>query len=218
MDRTSIRNRLREATSDVHERLHGHAGFSAAAAGTISVRGYGKLLERLWGFHRAFESTFDEATRKWQVGVDLEKRHRCGMIEADLITLGGDLKAIARLPQCVTLYRPGNKAAFIGALYVVEGSTLGGVHLARALASTIGAGSACGVQFFLGYGDQRGAMWRSFLQELDECARAPADEAAVIDGAIETFVHFEAWMEGWNSASSLTSGSSLTPKASAFVD
>ena len=85
----------------------------------------------------------------------------------------------------------------MGALYVVEGSTLGGIQLARALKAVVAADSGEGRSFFLGYGDRHGAMWRSFLKRLEDCASSEADDDAVIEGATRTFVDFESWMAGW---------------------
>ena len=119
------------------------------------------------------------------------------MLESDLVALGWDHASVVRLPQCESLRAPANAAEFMGALYVVEGSTLGGVQLARALKA---AHSGEGRSFFLGYGDQHGAMWRSFLKKLEDCASSEADDDAVIEGAIRTFADFESWMAGWKAS------------------
>ena len=118
------------------------------------------------------------------------------MLESDLGALGWDGASIVRLPQCERLRAPASTAEFMGALYVVEGSTLGGIQLARALEPLVRSGE--GRSFFLGYGDRHGAMWRSFLKRLEECASSEAAGDAVIEGAIRTFADFESWMAGWD--------------------
>jgi heme oxygenase len=194
---SDIRTRLRNSTAAVHERLHRHEGFAAVAAGTIDLIDYQQLLSRLWGFHHPFEATLRQLNSKREIGIEFEARKRSRMLESDLVALGWDRASVIRLPQCDNLRAPENAAVFMGALYVVEGSTLGGIQLARALKALLASDSGEGRSFFLGYGDRHGAMWRSFLSWLEDFASSEADAAAVIDGAIRTFIDFEDWMSGW---------------------
>jgi heme oxygenase len=196
--KSDIRTRLRKSTAAVHERLHRHEGFAAVADGTIDLIHYQRLLSRLWGFHYPFETTLRQVNCKQDIGVEFETRGRSRMLESDLAALGWDRASVVELPQCKSLRAPDNAAEFMGSLYVVEGSTLGGLQLANALRSLVVSDSGDGRSFFLGYGDRHGAMWRSFLSRLEDFAHSEADGAAVIDGAIRTFVDFENWMAGWN--------------------
>ena len=206
--KSDIRARLRKSTAAVHERLHRHDGFAAAAVGTINLVDYQRLLARLWGFHHAFEIALGRVDRERDVGVEFTSRGRSRLLESDLVALGWDGASVVRLPQCESLRAPASTAEFMGALYVVEGSTLmgalyvvegstlGGIQLARALEPLVRSGE--GRSFFLGYGDRHGAMWRSFLKRLEECASSEAAGDAVIEGAIRTFADFESWMAGWD--------------------
>ena len=117
-------------------------------------------------------------------------------------------KAISLRSDCIALRsrgcryaalctRPHSEAEFMGALYVVEGSTLGGVQIARALAPLVARKGGGGRSFFLGYGDRHGAMWRAFLERLQDCAGSEEKEAAIVLGATRTFLDFEIWMNGW---------------------
>ena len=192
-----LRTRLRQATAQTHERLHGHDGLGAAASGAMARDDYRLLLARLWGFHRAFEETLDEAARGLALDIVMVDRARAPMLEADLLTLGLDAQAIAQLPRCDHIFRPTDGASFMGALYVVEGSTLGGVHIARALSSLFDGPEGEGRKFFLGYGERHSLMWRGFLARLDAYAGDEACEASAIEGAVRTFADFEMWMDGW---------------------
>ena len=196
----ALRTRLREATAQIHERLHGHDGLGAAASGAISRDDYRMLLARLWGFHRAFEEALDEAARNLSVDMVMADRARAPMLAEDLLTLGLDAQAISRLPRCDHIFRPTDEASFMGALYVVEGSTLGGLHIARALSSLFGGSEGEGRRFFLGYGARHSVMWRGFLEQLDAFAGDEANEAAAIEGAVKTFADFESWMGDWRRA------------------
>ncbi len=193
----NLRTRLREATAQIHERLHGHVGLGAAASGAMTRDDYRFLLARLWGFHRAFEGALEEIARSLHLDIVMADRARAPMLEADLMTLGLDADEIAQLPRCDHIFRPTDEASFMGALYVVEGSTLGGIQIARALAGLFGGSEGEGRRFFLGYGERHGVMWRGFLEGLDAFAGDEAREALAIQGAVKTFADFEIWMEGW---------------------
>ena len=184
-----LRARLREATAAAHERMHRHPGFGAAASGRISPAAYRHLLRRLYGFHRAFESAMalGAPTR-------LGRRGRSSWLVEDLLALGVPERDIAALPLCRAIAVPGSEAQALGALYVLEGSTLGGVQIARALSALFESSEGAGRRFFLGYGAAHGAMWRAFLEALESYAddSAAADEA--VAAAVATFDEFELWM------------------------
>ena len=198
-----LRARLREATAQIHERLHGHPGLGAAASGAIGRDDYRLLLARLWGFHKAFEDALDEAARGLALDLVMADRARAPMLEADLQTLGLDRPTMLRLPRCDQMFQPRSEAAFMGSLYVVEGSTLGGVHIARALSGLFHGTDHAGRTFFLGYGERHSLMWRGFLQRLDAFAGDATQEAEAVKGAVETFDDFEIWMNGWRTGLSL---------------
>ena len=192
-----LRARLREATADIHERLHGHPGLGAAASGVMARDDYRQLLIRLWGFHKAFEIALEAAVGSLRLDIELAARARAPMLEEDLRALGLSAGEIAALPRCDQVFRPRDGAEFFGALYVVEGSTLGGLHIARALSGLFGGAEGEGRRFFLGYGARHGAMWRGFLEQLDAFAGDEADELAAVAGAVRTFADFETWMACW---------------------
>jgi heme oxygenase len=195
-----LRTRLRLATSDVHERLHRHPGLGAVANGSITRGDYGRLLLRLWGFHHSFESVLRDAARDRQIGLDLDARARAVLLEQDLSTLGFDRRSIQRTARCEYLYPPRNEAELLGALYVVEGSTLGGVQLARAIAPIFNSEGDDGRRFFLGYGARNGEMWRAFLKQLDRYSGDVESENLVTKAAVKSFADFETWMGGWLAA------------------
>ena len=193
--RPDIRKRLRNSTAAAHQRMHRHPGFAAAASGRISLEDYRLLLSRLWGFHYAFERVLGQTPWEPDVYAAAAGRARSQMLESDLMALGAEWDSIRAMPQCDALTPPQSLAEFMGSLYVMEGSTLGGVQIARALETLVASSGAC--KFFVGYGDRHGAMWRSFLSLLEACASSEDMEVAIVGGAQRTFRDFELWMEGW---------------------
>jgi heme oxygenase len=177
---------LRQATGAVHERLHGVPVFSRLAAGQIAPADYVLLLRRLLGFHLGVEAALGAAPSLAPYGIAIEERRRSPMLVADLRALGAKpLAPVAALPP------PGSAAWAMGCLYVTEGSTLGGQHLARALDGILpGEG---GRSFLRGYGARHGVMWRECCAGIEACGAEAGRLAAMIAGAEATFESFEGW-------------------------
>ncbi len=191
-----LRGRLAEATRAAHERMHGHEGFAAAASGRLDAGSYRDLLARLLGYHRPFEAGFARAPEAMARAIALPERARAPTLEADLRALGG----VDAFAQCDRLPPLSSEPQWLGALYVGEGSTLGGAPISRALESAGFPRSQRG--YFESYGARRSLMWRNFLDRLERIAEDSdaADEAA--SAAVAQFEVFEAWMKDWRGASS----------------
>jgi heme oxygenase len=187
----SARDALRAATGAVHDRLHGVPAFARLAGGAITRGEYRALLARLHGFHAALEGALAAppglapALAGW--GIDLAARRRSALLAADRLALGD-----AAPPDPAPIPPPGSAAAAMGWLYVSEGSTLGGLHLARALDGLLGQ-AAEGRRFLLGHGARHGAMWRDCCAAIEACGADPARRRAMVAGAVAGFEAFEAW-------------------------
>ncbi len=194
---SAMRWRLRAATTPAHERMHAHAGFGAAAAGTIDAPDYRRLLVRLYGFHRPFEDVARLAVDIFRIDLDMSVRARSPLLLADLQAIGFDPNNAATLP----LWRPSvplvSKGSLLGALYVLEGSTLGGVQIARVLKDRVSNGLGKALLFFVGRGERQGAMWRELVEELESLREDDEEAMRAEDAAVATFRAFEDWMAGW---------------------
>ncbi len=182
----SLRHDLGIATADVHARLHLHAGLAAVAAARIDVSGYRQLLLRLYGFYLPFENA-----------AGLEPV-RSGWLASDLAALAVPDYRLATAAVCASLPHLGSPQAVLGAMYVVEGSALGGHGLARQLSSLLGDATLSGRRFFASDGADTGRIWRAFVDRIDRVANR--DRTIVIEAAIATFCCFETWMDGWEAA------------------
>lgn len=78
---------------------------------------------------------------------------------------------------------------FLGAMYVVEGSTLGGRYIAAHVEARFGLTPGQGDRYFRGYGDQTMPMWREFQQALVAVPDGESDR--VIAAAREMFGVFQ---------------------------
>jgi heme oxygenase len=187
-DAITLREALRSATRDVHERLHGHPGLAAVQDETITREHYVQLLGRLYGFYTAFETAAGLSPIRSQ------------WLEVDLTAFGVSPSRRAELPRCRGLPNLATPEAVLGALYVVEGSALGGVALARRLDGLVGEGGLDGRRFFSGRQAETGAAWRDYLHRLS-ASRGRTNRETIISTANATFAVFERWLAGWNHAS-----------------
>jgi heme oxygenase len=176
---------LREATSETHARLHLHPGFAAIQDGTIDLAGYRALLARLYGFHAPFEAA---------VGIAAD---RSSWLQDDLRAVTQGACNLANIPRCESLTAFDTPARRLGALYVIEGSTLGGRQLARNLDALLGSAGTAGRRFFLGRGAETSVAWNAFLSRLTSAASSPAMHAEIVGSAVRTFDIFQEWMHAW---------------------
>jgi heme oxygenase len=186
LDRVSLHQRLRAATAAAHEDLERSLGWEARVA---TVAGYRDLLARFRGFHAVYEPAIGAALAD---EAFFAPRRRLARLDADLRHLGvaTDLDALSR-PPAPTLTEPG---AAIGALYVLEGSTLGGQMIGRRIAALHGFDAETGCRYYLAHGSRTGAMWAAFRARLDALADGPEAEAAAIGAANATFDALRLWL------------------------
>lgn len=184
----SIRFMLREATDEVHQRLHGHPGLAAVNAGHISLADYRSLLGRLFGFHAAFEAT---------AGLVPVRTRALGL---DMAVLGCSVGELDKLPRCRLLPSLDDAARLMGARYVIEGSALGGLQLARGLDHLLGPDGEGGRRFFIGKGPATAPAWRAFLLQLETVACSPDAKQVMVASAQQTFAAYEVWLRDWKTA------------------
>jgi heme oxygenase len=154
---------------------------------------YRRLLERFHGFHAELEPRLDA----WHVAepvLDWPPRRKLPGLRADLARLGVSHAAVAQLPRCPDVPRVDSTADALGALYVVEGATLGGTLIVRHLRTEplVPHGA---VDFFGSSGADVGRRWRRWHQATDEWVGSDAARAdAVVAQARVTFDCLERWL------------------------
>lgn len=120
---------------------------------------------------------------------DIERRSRADALLQDMEAAGIPLPApeICRDLPVIDTY---GKA--LGALYVLEGSTLGGRIIAEILARQLGS-DAC-LSYFNSYGNETAGMWQSFKDLLDGPTTLAFKED-ILSSARSTFLTFKTWIE-----------------------
>ncbi len=114
---------------------------------------------------------------------DHRDRRNASYIKADILELGGDL---TNLPAASAPAVSSDIQA-MGALYVLEGSIMGGPYIVQMLRKL---GINRGFSFFSGYGEHAGLMWRTFSEALNSLPKSELDNLRAMDTAVETFRNF----------------------------
>ena len=148
------------------------------------------VLTRMHGFWRAAEAGLDDWAARFPSdarAVTWSGRRRAGLFAADLDALGAaPADAEPALPPV------GTTDDALGRLYVLEGSTLGGVFIDRHLD---GLPSLSGVRLraFTPYGPETGAMWHAFRRVTRDRVADGGDADAMLTAATATFRALADW-------------------------
>lgn len=180
-----LRTRLKESTHDAHTSLERELDLLNPA---LRLPDYCDLLARFYAYYLPLEDSLQQtADRRLMAG-----RWKCAALADDLRALGmgsAELRSIA--PASIPPLR--SVADAVGALYVVEGSTLGGMILARHFSARFGLTSRCGLAFFTCYSERTGEMWQRYLASLSAFDN-PRDADRVVAAAVSTFESLAAWL------------------------
>jgi heme oxygenase len=176
---------LRQTSRAAHDAIEGAMGVMDE---NLSLTSYSNILQRLYGFWARWQP---QIAGMLQDEVLLKPRRRLHLLAADLMALGVSPAALDDLPRCPPIDLQ-SKAAAMGSLYVMEGSSLGGRVISRHVERRLGAAGRDACRYFQGYGQETGAMWGSFLARLN--AESAAQKEQIGTGALATFAALGAWM------------------------
>ena len=182
--------RLRSETAEGHQRTE---QLLAIMEPSLTRAGYRAKLQRLWGFWAPLEERLAaHAVALGEVGLDFESRRRRGLMEEDLRVLGAAFPLA--LPSAQHLPELPSTAAALGALYVLEGATLGGQFISKRLGPSLDLSPEHGLAFFSSGGAPVGPRWNDFKRALAEHTQTRGQEDATVASAQETFRRLALWL------------------------
>jgi len=176
-DRPTILHRLRAETAADHAMLEARLDLLTPPLDLDHLR---LVLRGFHGFHAAWEPMIEAV-----LGERFRPRRRLDLLTADLRLLG-DRDGPPPRPDLAPL--PDEASAW-GSLYVLEGSTLGGAVIAKALARS----GLPVLGYFNPYGRRTMASWQAFRSEL-MAAVTPGSELAALAAAKATFARLIQWL------------------------
>ena len=202
---------LREATRPEHEATEAAVDLMHPE---LTRDSYVAVLQRFHGVVCAWDEVAS-AEAPAALADLVRQRMRCSSLEADLRFFNAPLsqpvprELVSQIRKLIGTAADGESqdrnSRFLGAMYVLEGSTLGGQYIAHTVESALNLQSGVGDAFFRGYGKDTMPRWREFQQVL---ATTPDSEAeAVIGAAKQMFAIFRVWMSGDSTAMGMANAS-----------
>ncbi len=156
-----------------------------------SPEDYIHILQHFYAYFGALEDQINKYIGAEQLG-DYADRRKTLSIKNDILAFGGEVPekaGAARLPEI------GNVLQAFGALYVIEGSTLGGQYISKMISKQLDLSGSAGISFFESYGDDTMDMWNRFKTVLEQQSATQDDADVITAAANETFARFSLWME-----------------------
>jgi heme oxygenase len=181
--------KIKEATLQNHQQTE-----KVLVAKMKNMRSKGDYIALLCNFYAYFGGLEQQIERFVSVSdlSDYYERRKTEAIATDLKALGGSVPSTAQndeLPQI------DNYLKAFGALYVIEGSTLGGKIISKMVQQHLQIADNAGLSFFNSYGEDTMQMWERFKDVLNQVAATPADEEIILQAANDTFAKFKNWLE-----------------------
>ncbi len=175
-----LSERIKTATKDGHQELEKQVVYRIKAI--ENNKDYVELLKYFFAYFETLEqqiaSFMPDALQDY-----FSVRRSAKDIAKDIEVLGS---SVADLPQAF-LPAIENKNQAIGALYVLEGSIMGGPFIVKMLEKV---GIESGFNFFQGYGDQSAEKWLEFTKIINQEVNQEADIEEAIASAKNTFEQF----------------------------
>jgi len=182
--------RLKATTRPLHEAVEARLDLFRL---TRSIEGYARALKLFYGLHDPLEGAFARLPGWDRVGLDPSERRKAHLLRADLRRLGLDEAALDALPRCPTPPPVPDLPAALGAMYVLEGSTLGGRSIRKRVEEALGLTPDDGCAYFSSYGDRVGPMWKAFGAAVDAFATEEEVRESIEQSAVATFRAVDAW-------------------------
>ncbi len=183
----NLREHLRLVTRDAHLRLEAEVDFDGRLT---SLTVYRSFLEDFFRFVSPVEAVLGRLDLK-KFGIDYSSRRKLSWIEADLRDLGHTGESLENLPKFEGAPHLAEPAEALGAMYVLEGSSLGRQVMLGKLGARLNISPDWAGHFFSGYGKQTGVMWHSFVTVLNEVGRAPEAACLIETASLASFAAFE---------------------------
>jgi heme oxygenase len=177
-------SRLRLETAHDHQEVEDGMDLMSDDIDTFA---YLRCLRRLYGIVAAWEDQALVAAPGWLVEC-VSLRQRRHLLDLDLEALG-----TVPTTERATLPSLDDPYLLLGAMYVMEGSTLGGQVIARHVQKRLGFEAGKGGAFFFGHGAQTGRMWKDFCYVLETSVPGNRGDSVVV-GAKAMFACFRVWM------------------------
>lgn len=176
--------RLKEETQEAHHAIENLMFGDKIRAENLELAEYRKLILTHFFVVEAVERALQqEGWMQFLAPIMYEKRRKSPALQADLQVLG-----ISEPPNPFKIDFFKTAAQVLGALYVVEGSTLGGEIIHRKLLKSASLSTLQTFNYFGVYGNAIRGNWINFKNFLGENIHNPQELQLAVEAANKTFV------------------------------
>jgi heme oxygenase (biliverdin-producing, ferredoxin) len=184
-------NRIRSAIAESHDSIEKTPFSIAMMSDFISASDYARGLAQLWRIHWALET----GMRASDAIADFLKDEMCRTetIKRDLRSLKFCTHSFPAMPQTESIVKQmgtwtkHSPHALIGCLYILEGSRMGSLVIARPLSKALGipAGEIAGLEYHVEGAAGTPARVRALKERIDSTPFAISETLQIVDGAVQ---------------------------------
>jgi heme oxygenase len=186
-----ISERLRSETRAEHEALEAIGLSDKIMGATLAPEEYKRLIMVQYLVHRELEERLaQEGIQQHFPDLDFEERQKLPLLEKDLDQLRVNREEIARMSPVGKLPDLTSPHQLLGTMYVMEGATLGGMVIMKALKKNEQLTGIDNFYYYGCYGGDTGKQWKSFQKVLQQEAQTDEAKDQITAAASQTFRFF----------------------------
>ncbi len=172
---------IRTTTAPWHTRLEQAMFADAIMDGSLTLADYNKVLRVNYYVHHLLEPSIFTALREQvKQEIKLANRAKLPALKEDMIRSSISFSGDEYLAITIPVFA--NEAEALGALYVLEGATLGGQVIIKQLKKN-DIFSTLPLAYYNVYAGQTGLMWKQFLEVINQYE----DQESAIRGAQKVY-------------------------------
>lgn len=191
-----ILEQLRAETRGDHDALEAIGLSEKITDGSLQPDEYKKLIKVHYLVHRDLEEQLEQAgVGDIFPGLDYAARKKLPLIRKDLQELGIKEEELAEREAAGSSPEMRIPFGLLGAMYVMEGATLGGMVIVKSLKKNQNLSEISTFHYFGCYGGETGKQWKRFLEVLQQEGNKPEAKEQVVLAAKETYQFFKSNFE-----------------------
>lgn len=191
----SLRDTLKNATQPYHQHLEKGSRMNSILDRTIDLGKYCEIIKIYQNLYSVLEPRLLAFEQSQINGLNYRYQHKLEALNHDLKQLNTSPAPILTTSEWSLVPEIKSLGAYIGVVYVLEGSTLGAQKLAQLLQQNLAIGLDNGGRFFYGYGPKTITHWQQFVQWLDSLSLTSDEEADAIANAQQSFLLFASYLQ-----------------------
>ncbi len=176
---------LKAKTEQAHKETEAFSYGDLIMSGRLQLSHYKDIIVKNYQLHLAVEPALAELPELDELFEgQLSKRFKCESLLNDLNKIDPNT---SKLSSVELPFRLQTVPQALGAMYVLEGSSLGGAVIKRALEKIPAIAEKNAFNFYGFYGSELGNMWKLFSEKVEGFIRNEEDQNQIVQYAILTF-------------------------------